>query len=245
MERRVVEIPAQDDLHREVWETPLALQRREPKGWTLIGAQMVALHAYERHRAPPRLSLDADVLVNVRVVAGGAQPMSQTLQEMGFSLGGPDPENVAHRFRRDDVQIDVLAPDGLRAESKQKQLLTVPPARTVSVPGGTVALDRSETVTVRVGQLTGTIPRPDLLGAILVKVRAIQVDDAPDNQRRDVAFLCALVDDPRTLGEALRGNQRSWLRRQTELLRADAEAWQLLGEAGEDAHQAYRVLAGA
>ena len=239
----MIEIPTIEDLHREVWEALLDLHRREPAGWTLIGAQMVALHGYEHGTPPPRQSIDADVLVNVRIVSGGAQPISRTLQEMGFGLGIPDPENVAHRFRRDDVVIDVLAPDGLREESKRTQLLTVPPARTVSVPGGSAALDRSETVAVRIGQITGSIPRPDLLGAILVKVRAIEVDDAPDNQRRDVAFLCSLVDDPRVLAGALRGQQRSWLRRQTELLNPAAEAWKLLGEAGEDAHQAFRILA--
>lgn len=243
MAERVVDIPAVDDQLRSVWKTLIALQRQRPNGWTLIGAQMVALHSYEHGRTPPRRSLDADVLVNVRVVSGGAQPMSKTLQDMGFSLGRPDSENIAHRFRRGDVEIDVLAPDGLSDERRQRQLLTVPPARTVSVPGGSAALDRSETVGVRIGEVTGAVPRPDLLGAILVKVRAVEVDDAPDNQRRDVAFLCSLIDDPRALAQSLLGKQRSWLRRRSELL-ADGEAWGSLGEAAEDAQRAFRILAG-
>jgi hypothetical protein len=39
------------------------------------------------------------------------------------------------------------------------------------------------------------LPRPNLLGAILVKTRAIAVDDAKDSQRIDVAFLLTLVED--------------------------------------------------
>lgn len=40
----MIEIPAHDDVERAVWETLVDLHRRQPEGWTLIGAQMVALH---------------------------------------------------------------------------------------------------------------------------------------------------------------------------------------------------------
>ena len=42
--------------------------------------------------------------------------------------------------------------------------------RTVEVPGGSQALQRTEMVEVRVGRISGMIPVPNLLGAILVKV---------------------------------------------------------------------------
>lgn len=160
----LVHVPISDATQRDTWETLLDLDQRQPRGWTLIGAQMVALHGYEQGRASPRYSLDADVLVNVRVLRAGTLHFSKTLQDVGFTLDGVSPEGVGHRFRRADVSIDVLGPDGLSISTKERMLITVPPARTVSVPGGTQALDRSERVAVRVGEVDGYIPRPSLLG---------------------------------------------------------------------------------
>src|SRR5204863_439110 len=73
--------------------------------------------------------------------------------------------------------------------------ITVPPAHTVQVPGGTQALRRTELVSVRLGRRRGTLPRPNLLGAILVKTRAVDIDDVPENQRLDLALLLSFVDD--------------------------------------------------
>ena len=240
----MIHIPADTQTQRHVWQTLIDLDQRQPHGWTLIGAQMVALHAYERDRTPPRRSLDADVLVNVRTVEAGTRHLAQLLLGAGFTLEGVDPEQVGHRFRRDDVSIDVLGPDGLRAETKHRALATVPPARTVAVPGGTQALQRTERVPVTIDDLHGTIPRPNLLGAILVKARAVAVDDVPANQRQDLAFLCSLVDDPRSLAAQLAGSERRWLRQRTELLDPTADAWQTLGPTAEDAHRTFRILSG-
>ena len=66
------------------------------------------------------------------------------------------------------------------------------------MPGGSQALRRTELIEVAVGDTRGVLPRPDLLGAILVKTRAIAVDDAKDSQRLDVAFLLTLVPRPRS-----------------------------------------------
>ena len=241
----MIQIPAEMLTQRRVWQSLIDLDQRQPYGWTLIGAQMVALHAYERGRTPPRRSLDADVLVNVRTVEAGTRHLSQLLLDAGFTLEGVDPEQVGHRFRREDVSIDVLGPDGLREETKHRALATVPPARTVSVPGGTQALQRTERVSVVIDGLQGTIPRPNLLGAILVKARAVAVDDVPANQRQDFAFLCSLVDDPRSLAAQLAGSERRWLRQRIELLDLGAVAWQILGSDAEDAHRAFRILSGA
>lgn len=57
------------------------------------------------------------------------------------------------------------------------------------VPGGTQALRRTELVEVAIGAHRGQIPRPSLLGALIIKARAVEVDDVPENQREDVAFL--------------------------------------------------------
>jgi len=67
-------------------------------------------------------------------------------------------------------------------------------------------------VDIRFGPRRGTLPIPSLLGAILVKVRAIDIDDQPEAQRRDVAFLLSLVEDPDPLGAELTKSERGWLR---------------------------------
>ena len=53
-----------------VWPALIELSNSTRPEWTLVGGQMVALHAAE-HAAPPlRVSRDIDVVVNARVVTG-------------------------------------------------------------------------------------------------------------------------------------------------------------------------------
>lgn len=66
---------------------------------------------------------------------------------------------------------------------------------------------------MRSRDVEGEVPRPSLLGAILVKVRAIAVDDLPEAQRADVALLLQLVDEPDRLAAELTQTERGWLRR--------------------------------
>lgn len=223
-----------------VWRTLLELGRREPQGWTLIGAQMVALHAFEHGRVPPRTSLDGDVLVDVRFLRDGTSRISQALTGMGFRLTEITTDERGYRFQNGGVLIDVLAPDGL---GERTALTTIPPAHTIPVPGGSQALGRTERVEVRLGEEdAGLLPRPNLVGALLIKSRAVDVDDAPDNQRRDVALLLSLIEDPRAIAQQLRSGERgSLLRRADEMLDPRHPAW--IGITGaEDARRALRIL---
>ena len=52
------------------WKELLRLSAALPRNWTLVGAQMVALHGFEHGRAILRHSLDLDILVNVRNLLG-------------------------------------------------------------------------------------------------------------------------------------------------------------------------------
>lgn len=237
----MITISSLDDQTSAVWQAVIDLSRAQPRGWTLVGAQMVALHAAEHERIRPRSSRDADILVNVRLMQGGAQRLSRVLVQLGFQFAGVSPEGIGHRFRRASAEVDILAPDGLGWRTK---VITLPPARTVSVPGGAQALARTELVDVRIEGETGVIPRPNLLGAILLKCRAIDVDDVPNSQRLDLAFLLSLVDNPRTLAADLTPNERRWLRRRTDLLNPEAAAWRSLGPEAAVAHLALRILAG-
>lgn len=114
---------------------------------------------------------------------------------------------------------------------------------TVEVPGGTQALSRTRWIEVKIDARKGSVPRPDLLGAILVKARAVGVDDVPEAQREDLAFLLSLVSDPYEMRGQLRRTERNWLRDRSELLVEDAAAWRAV-ENPEDARLALEVLIG-
>lgn len=235
----MIEIPDLGDDFHEMWADLVELARNVQVPWTLIGAHMVALHAWERGRDPLRPSEDADVLVDVRAVTRGTERLSRALLDAGYQLDGVTPQGIGHRFRRGSVRIDVLAPDGI---GERASVTTIGGARTVQVPGGTQALGRSEPVDVRSRSKRGRVPRPNLLGAILVKVRAIAVDDSPDAQRQDVAFLLSLVPDPEPLVQDLSPRERTWLRRHNYLGDPEAPCWFGI-DAAEEGAIAFRRLA--
>lgn len=212
--------------------------------WTLIGARMVELHAAELGQAPLRVSADADALANARSRPNAVSGLARILVEEGFELQEPSYMGVGHTFVRGLVEVDVLAPDGLGTTS-EKARTTIPPAHTVEVPGGTQALHRSERVEIEVGQIRGSVPRPSLLGAILLKARAVDVDDAPNNQRTDLALLLSLMPDPDTMVGQLRGAERSWIARRYEMDDPNAICWLALSPSQAQAGlAALRALAG-
>jgi hypothetical protein len=204
-----IEIPELGDDHHQLWGDLIELDRTFPGKWTIIGAHMVALYAWEAGMRN-RPSQDVDVLVNVRVAADATEEISRFLRERKY-----EPEisarGVAHLFKRSETrQIDVFAPDGIGSRANTR---TVAPNRTIRIPGGTQALNRSVRIDVTSRGVEGQLPRPNLLGAILVKVRGIEVDDVPSAQRSDVARLLSLVQDPDELAAELTRTERRWLAR--------------------------------
>lgn len=231
-----------DDPALDLWSALVNLYEELPGEWTLIGAQMVALHGLEVGRKPPKATTDADLVVNARVVGFKIASFAAALEDAGYQLEGISAEGVGHRFSNGKVSLDVLAPDGL--DSARIDLTTIAPARTISVPGATQALNRSELVTVTVDETTGSIPRPSLLGALLVKARAVDVDDVPQSQLQDLAFLLSIVPDPDELQAELRGSERRWLQRRVELADREASAWSALSpEEADNGFAAFRILA--
>jgi hypothetical protein len=218
----VIELVPTNDKDRAVWETIVDITDWFPAPWTLIGARMVQLHAMSAGRRVPRLSLDADALADVRALPGATKKLSATLIEHDFELTEMSTFGVAHRFVRDGVSIDVLAPDGLNTVRSR---LTVGKLHTVEVPGGTQALHRTRMQDVQIGRRRGGIPVPSLLGAILLKARAVTVDDVPENQRIDLALLLSLVEDVDQIRKELRTTEKSWLRRREEMGEAGTACW--------------------
>jgi hypothetical protein len=239
----LIRIKPTSETDRRVWSTLLDLAERE-EHWTLVGARMVQLHILERERRIHRESLDADALAEARIKPSAVGRISQILKKEGFELQEPSTFGLGHRFVRDDVEIDVLAPEHLGPRDATARV-TIPPAHTVGVPGGRQALDRTERVEIDVSGRRGTLPRPNLLGAILLKARAVDVDDVPENQRTDLAVLLSFVEDPESMRRQLRGREAAWIRGRTEMDRAGAACWRGLDD--DDRQRglaALRILAG-
>lgn len=232
-----VVLPSLPGQSSRLWSTLIELAELRPGAWTLIGGQMVLLHALERGAEPPRVSTDLDMLVNARVIAGGVRDFVAAIEAVGFDLVGVSPEVIAHRYERYGVSVDVLAPEGLGARA---DLTTTPPARTLEVPGGTQALGRTGMLPVEFEGHSGLVPRPSLLGAIVGKALAVAVDDVPDAQRLDLALLLSLVEDPIAMAAEMTKKDRQRLRIREEMADAFNSAWARLSP--EDADRGRAAL---
>lgn len=233
-----LELPTHDALSGELWNALIEIASTVPSGWTLIGAQMVHLHGLEHDRVPPRRTADLDVVVDVRAVAEAPTRFAESLTSMGYRLEGAAATGVGHRFIRGDVKVDVLLPDGIGPRAPREVQRGV---RSIEVPGGSQALRRSAAIEVRTASASGMIHRPNLLGAILVKARAVEVDDLPDAQREDLAFLLSLVPDPFEMAKEMSGKEAKWLGRRVDLLARGAPAWRAVDNA-DDGRLALGIL---
>lgn len=229
-----VDIDLEDPEAMSLWAAVGDLAERLPGEWVLIGGLMVQLHALEQGITDVRATSDIDVLGQGRP-QGTLSAIDDALRREGFDPVGPDLDGYAHRYERDGLIIDVLAPDGIR-----------PPARlggtkAVGAPGGSQALERSEIVEVNVGDHTFELRRPTLLGAVLIKARSLMVHHDPETQREDLLRLLSLIQDPREAARALRKTERRWLRQAETRLNARAIS-SLDADARRRADQAYRLL---
>lgn len=210
------------------WDAILDIAGATTTGWTLIGGQMVLLLGLEFGVAPPRTSRDADILVDIRLPRTSLRGFAGILAGLGFALDGMGPDGVAHRFRRGDAVVDLLCIDHVGARA---DLTTVPPGRTLTVPGGRQAVERTRFVAVSHAGRTASVPRPSLLGAVIAKAHAAMLPlTPPDRQRHrsDLAFLLSLVPDPFVLREELSDSERQRLTTYTELLDGQDRTWSTL-----------------
>ena len=223
----MIDLPPLGTLESDLWDALLDIADRMPAGWTLIGGQMVLLHGLEKDRVPPRVSEDLDLVVDVRVRPPVLATMVATLADLGFADTGVSVDGVAHRFVRGDVGVDLVAPDGV---GERTDLRTIGSGVTVEVGGGTFALQRSEPIAVRTGERTGSVPRPDLAGAILIKAVAAKRDRkrGPERHVRDLAFLLSLVDDPLGVRDLLGSRKCRQVSAVAQLGNREHEAWRLI-----------------
>jgi hypothetical protein len=142
------------------WATVRELVDVLPADWVLIGGLMVQIHAWERGVTDVRATVDVDVLGQARP-PGALSEIDAALRHAGFEAMAPDLDGYAHRYVRDGLIVDVLAPDGMNPPPTLDGTL-----KAVGVPGGSQALARAETVTVRIADATFPLRRPTLLGAV-------------------------------------------------------------------------------
>lgn len=215
-------LPALGGPEAEMWPLLFQLSEDVPTGWAVVGAQMVILHAAAHGVARPTRTHDVDVLVDLQSLR--PNEVARWLQDRGFELAGINPQGVGHEFVRGRLAVDVLATDHAGPRSDRR---TVPPARTVEVPGGRGALKRLTTMRVMVGSQDGSLPVPDWIGALVLKARAAVELPGRDKHLRDLALLLALPVDVFALAAELSRRERSHLRRAVSLL--DDAAWSSLG----------------
>lgn len=87
-----------------------------PADWTLVGGLMVQLHAYEAGEMGVRVTTDIDILGDARKQKA-IEKIARALDDDGFELEPPSPtDGVSHRWRRGELIVDLLAPDGLRGD---------------------------------------------------------------------------------------------------------------------------------
>jgi len=238
----MIELPVLGAEDANIWTALLELSTRVPEQWTLIGGQMVLLHGLENGRQPPRVSQDLDLMVDARVRPRALPKVAQALADMDFELVEVTFDEIAHRFVRGAISIDVLAPEGT---GKRTDLRLLGSIQVVQIRGGTAALGRSQPVEVAHRGLTGTVWRPDLLGALLVKSEAACHDSrrGPERHVTDLAFLYSMVADPLSIRAETSRKQRGTLRNVPELQRGDQQAWRSLGGGlGQDAFAAFELI---
>ena len=176
------------------WSALMDLSEFRRQGWTLVGGQMVHLLAWEHGEESPRVTTDADVVLDVRAYQSALRDVTQNLIESGFAEDGVSPDGIGHRYvHREtvDAKIDVLVPEGVRAE----RYTTVTGARTIAAAGSVQALERSMRRKIEVGDRQGSVIRPDVHAALVGKAAAYQAESGTsiaERHLRDFAYLVSL-----------------------------------------------------
>ncbi|PEG32989.1 hypothetical protein CQY20_33250 [Mycolicibacterium agri] len=188
-----VTLPVSDPAGITAWSTVLELSTHRPGGWTLVGGQMVHLLAWEHGEESPRVTTDADVVLDIRAYPKALLEVTERLLRTGYVEDGVSPEGLGHRYRNREVSaasIDVLLPEGLEDPAKYP---TATGARTISVPGSVQALERSLKRSVVIGGTNGSVIRPDVHAAMVLKAAAHRAERGRTGAERHLRDLAVLV----------------------------------------------------
>ncbi|MCR1785399.1 hypothetical protein KVF89_22860 [Nocardioides carbamazepini] len=180
-------------------------------------------------------------MVNIRADQRMFTRFTAALAELGLT---PETSGDGHQHRwlNGLAQVDVLIPEGVGARAAK--LHGVGGAPTVSSPGTTQALTRTEAVEVIVEGRAGTILRPNLVGALVGKAAArVELGGGRAASRHCVDFVVlASLLAARDLRESpLDRKDRQRLSRMIPLCRKDGPAM-LVGEADEHLGRLQRAI---
>ena len=225
-----------DDIDEpEVWAL-LKWMAERSSDWVLIGGLMVATFDIE-YGHDWRQTHDVDSLFDVRRAASGAiRRHVDELREIGFEFVTAR-QGLGHQMARGNLVLDILSTDHFPADPL---VSLAPRLETFQTPGGSQAVKRRETVQVSFKGDTFPLPRPNLLGAIMVKAAASRHANRPKDHR-DFAHLVANVEDPIAVRVGIKTPERQLLAERLEhrLVRAE------LASIGNDAETRLRLLASA
>jgi hypothetical protein len=208
----VVDLDALDGQSKQLWREALAVMAALNGPWTLVGGLMVQLHAARHRQIDIRVTVDVDILADSRRRPSGTELVGAQLERLGFTpasdhiLRGPP---TAFRFQRGGLIVDLLAPEH---GGKRSPPISVEGFQALEVGGGTQALARSEAVAVQLDGQQAEVRCPNLIGAILMKARAVVRGNRPKD-RDDLVVLLACVDNPIALQKEIKPTERRWLRR--------------------------------
>jgi hypothetical protein len=227
------------------WNGVMDLHTKLDDGWTIVGGQMVHLYCAEAGRTPIRPTDDVDTVIDVRARPNMLQIFTQTLVGLGFKAAGISAEGIQHRWVRDEAVLDVLLPDGVGEKAASRTGATDSP--TIPTPGGTQALERSESVAVSVEGRVGSVRRPTLVGALVMKAAAHTAvgDPSKGRHRSDFATLASLVAARDFRGIVLTKKDRRRLADMIIATRADTEAMAGIEDAGESLDRLERATTAA
>ena len=214
----VVRLPPLVGGQAESWRALIEIAPQLGRNWLLIGGQMVFLHEVERESTDIRPTNDIDLVVDLRIDPAVLGLTHTVLARAGFSQDLPSPEGVAHRYRRGEATIDVLAPDHMGARA----MLALGSGRTIEAPGTSQAFGRVSLVRVELdNNSAGVVRRPTLVGALLGKATAVtEIVSMSSAERakhvRDVDALARLLGPADRAGASLTNKERSTLERIVE-----------------------------
>jgi hypothetical protein len=83
----------------------------QPDDWLLVGGQMVALHCHLAGVTPGRVTTDIDVVANVVVTADALHACREAARALRLEPQPSVDGRRQHRFRGDDMVLDVMVPD--------------------------------------------------------------------------------------------------------------------------------------
>lgn len=217
-EHAVVRLPPLARGQAESWRALIEIAPQLGQHWLLIGGQMVFLHEVERKSTEIRPTNDVDLVIDLRIDPRGLSHTHTVLDRAGFAQDLPSPEGVAHRYRRGEATIDVLAPDHMGSRAT----LALGSGRTIEASGTSQAFGRVSLVQVELDDNTAAVVRrPTLVGALLGKATAATeiVSMSPAERAkhvRDVDALARLLGPADRAGAALTSKERSTLTRIAE-----------------------------